>query len=67
MKQIKQIFLEGKSPTLREHAMKIINFKKSKMKLLAKEQQESWKFKNLLYLSRKLENKYLKDKKLLQS
>ena len=41
MKQIKQIFLEGKSPTLREHAMKIINFKKSKMKLLAKEQQES--------------------------
>ena len=27
---------------LREHAMKIINFKKKKMKLLTKEQQESY-------------------------
>ena len=27
---------------LREHAMEIINFKKNKMKLLAKEQQESY-------------------------
>ena len=27
---------------LREHAMKIINFKKKKMKLLIKEQQESY-------------------------
>ena len=28
--------------SLREHAMKIINFKKKKMKLLTKEQQESY-------------------------
>ena len=41
MKEIKQNFLEGKSPTLREHTMKIVNFKKNKMKLLTKEQQES--------------------------
>ena len=27
---------------LRQHAMKIINFKKKKMKLLIKEQQESY-------------------------
>ena len=33
---------------LREHAMKIINFKKKKMKLLLKQQQESCK--NLFYL-----------------
>ena len=36
---------------LREHVMKIINFKKKKMKLLTKELQESYEnTKNLLYL-----------------
>ena len=37
---------------LREHAMKIINFKKKKTKLLTKKQQESYQqeCKNLLYL-----------------
>ena len=33
---------------LRKHAMKIINFKKKRMKLLTKEQQESYE--NMLHL-----------------
>ena len=40
---------------LREHAMKIINSKKKKMKLLIKEQQESYENAKICY-------KYLKDK-----
>ena len=40
---------------LRKHAMKIINFKKKEMKLLAKEQQESMKI-HLVYLK---ENSYI--------
>ena len=36
-KDCMKIFLE----TLREHAMKMINFKKKNMKLFTKEQQES--------------------------
>ena len=44
--------------------MKIINFKKKKMKLLTKEQQESYKNeKTCQNCKEKLENKYLKDKK----
>ena len=46
---------------LREHAMKII-FKK--MKLLTKEQQESYENAKISYICKeKFENKYLKDKK----
>ena len=41
--------------------MKLINFKKKKMKLLTKEQQESYKISNIC--KEKSENKYLKDKK----
>ena len=49
---------------LREHAMTIINFKKKKMKLLTKEQQESYKNEKICQnCKEKLENKYLKDKK----
>ena len=52
---------------LREHAMKIINFKKKKMKLLTKEQQESYENAKICYLCKeKFENKYLKDKKYLK-
>ena len=41
--------------SLREHAIKIINFKKRKMKLLAKEQQESYEnAKIVLYLNMEL-------------
>ena len=41
--------------SLREHAIKIINFKKRKMKSLAKEQQESYQnAKIFLYLNMKL-------------
>ena len=48
---------------LREHAMKIINFRK-KMKLLTKEQQESYENSKICYICKeKFENKYLKDKK----
>ena len=44
--------------------MKIINFKKKKMKLLTKEQQESYENANICYICKeKFENKYLKNKK----
>ena len=47
--------------SLREHALKIINFKK--MKLLTKEQQESCENAKICYICRRnFENKYLKDK-----
>ena len=49
---------------LRKHTMKIINFKKKKMKLLTKEQQELYENAKIYYICKeKLENKYLKDKK----
>ena len=49
---------------LREHAMKIIHFKKKKMKLLKKEKQESYKnAKNFYNCKEKLENRNVKDKK----
>ena len=51
---------------LRGHAMKIINFKNKKMKLLTKEQQESYENAKICYICKeKFENKYLKDKKCL--
>ena len=44
--------------------MKIINFKKKKMKLLTKEQQESYENAKICYIRKeKFENKYLNDKK----
>ena len=50
--------------SLREHVMKIINFKKKKMKLLTKEQQESYKNAKICYICKEnVENKYLKEKK----
>ena len=49
---------------LREHVVKIINFKKKKMKLLIKEQQDSYKNAKICYICiEKFENKYLKDEK----
>ena len=49
---------------LRECVMKIINFKKKKMKLLIKEQQGSYKNSKIYYIcKKKFKNKYLKDKK----
>ena len=46
---------------LREHEMKIINFKNKKMKLLTKELEESYKNEKFCYICKdKLENKYLK-------
>ena len=51
------------SELLREHAMKIIKFKKKKMTLLTKEQQESYKNAKVCFICKeKLENKYMKDK-----
>ena len=52
--------------SLREHAMKIINFKRKKMKLLKKEQQKSYENVKICCICRKekeIENKYLKDNK----
>ena len=49
---------------LRDGAMEIINFKKKKMKLLTKEQQESYENAKMCYICKvKFANKHLKDKK----
>ena len=49
---------------LREQTMKITNFKKKKMKLLTKEQQESYPNTKIYYICKEnFENKYLNDKK----
>ena len=49
---------------LREPSMKTNNFKKKKMKLFTKEQQESYANAKICYICKeKFENKYLKDKK----
>ena len=46
---------------LREHTMKIINFKKKKMKLLKKELHESYENAKMCYICKeKFENKYVK-------
>ena len=50
--------------SLREHALKIINFKKENMDLLTKEQQESYENAKTRYnCKEKFKNEYLKDKK----
>ena len=50
--------------SLREHAIKIINFKKKKMQLLTKEQQKSYENAKICYICKeKFQNKYVKDKK----
>ena len=49
---------------LSEHAMKVINFKKKKIKLLRKEHEESYENSKICNICKeKFENKYLKDKK----
>ena len=49
---------------LRERAMIIINFKKKKMELLTKEQQESYENAKICYICKeKFESEHLKDKK----
>ena len=51
---------------VKQHAMKIINFKKKKMNLLTKEQQESYENGKICYICKeKFENKCLKGKKIL--
>ena len=50
--------------SLKKHAIKKINFKKKKMKLFTKEQQESYENSKICYICKeKFENKYLKDRK----
>ena len=50
--------------SLREHAMNIINIKKTKMKLLTKKQQGSYENAKICYIcTETFENKYFKDKK----
>ena len=55
---------EKNCESLRQHEMKLINFIKKKiMKLLTKEQQESYENAKICYLGKeKHENKHLKDK-----
>ena len=63
----------GKDPmkkfceSLRERAMKIINFKKKKMTLITKEQQESYQNAKICYICKeKLESKYLKKQNIVK-
>ena len=52
--------------SLRKHTMEIINFKKKKMKLLTKDQEESYKNAKICYICKQtFENKYVKDKNIL--
>ena len=52
---------------LREQAMKRINFKKKKIKLLTKEQQESYENAKIIYICKEtFDNKYLKDKNIVK-
>ena len=49
---------------LREHAMKITNFKKNKMKFLTKEQGESYENEKICYTCKEqFKIKYVRDKK----
>ena len=49
---------------LREHTMKIINFKNKKMKLLTKGQHKSYENAKICYIcEEKFRNKHLKDEK----
>ena len=49
---------------LREYVIKILNFKKKKMKLLTKDQQESYENAKICYICEETsECKYLKDKR----
>ena len=51
---------------LRKQVMKIINFKKKKLKLLTKGQQESYENTKIGHIcKRKIENKYLKGKNIV--
>ena len=53
--------------SLRERAMKIINFKKIKMTLLTKQQQESYQNAKICYICKeKLESKYLKKQNIVK-
>ena len=53
--------------SLREHAMKIISFKKKKMKALIKEQLESYENPKICYISKeKFESKCLKGKNIIK-
>ena len=59
-KDCKKMFFES----LREQAMKMINFKKKKMKLLTKKQQEFYKNAIICYIcTENFENEYIKDKR----
>ena len=52
--------------SFREHAMKMINFKKKKMKLSTNKQQESYENAKICYIcQKKFEDKYAKDKKFI--
>ena len=50
--------------SLREHSIKMISFKTEKMKLLTKEQQESYNNAKICYICKEqFENRYVKDKR----
>ena len=60
-----EIKIVGKTfcQSLRDHSMKIINLKKKKMKLLTKEQEESYEDAKIWHICKEnLESKYMKDK-----
>ena len=53
--------------SLREHIMRIINFKKKTMKLIIKEQQEEYENVKICYICKlNFQNKYVKDIVIIQ-
>ena len=57
-------FMKKSCEFFREHAVKIINLKKEKMKLSTQQQQESYENAKICYISKeKFENKYVKVQK----
>ena len=59
--------MKNSCESLKEYTMKIISFKKKKMKLLTKEQHQSCENSQICYICKEnFENKSFKDKKFLK-
>ena len=60
-------YMKNICESLREHVMKINNFKQKKTKSLTKEQQESYKNANFCHICKeKFKNRYVEDKNILK-
>ena len=66
VKIILEIHVKSFCESFRQHTMKMINFKKKKMKLSTNKQKESYENAKICYICQeKFKDKYAKDKKFL--